>query len=191
MGNMLCPGCWGSRTTPSSPDPCATCTGTGVFADAQLSPHFLLSEMLRSQTAVRKHLSNAPTPGHLANLRRLCHELLEPIRTEWGPLRINSGLRLPAVNGSIAGAARRSAHEEGWAADFVPLKAGVTLKQIVDWIIASPLTYDQVIYEGTWVHIARFSPDGTREAKQKLMMFPDSRGRAVYSPYDSMDPRVM
>jgi zinc D-Ala-D-Ala carboxypeptidase len=194
MANMLCPACWGSKTVPgarSRRKKCITCSATGACADRQLSPHFALSEMVRSQTALRKHLSNAPSDEHVANLVRLCKEILEPMRAQFGPLRVTSGLRLPAVNGSIAGAARRSAHEEGWAADIVPIKAGVTLKQMVDWVIASSLSFDQVIYEGTWVHVARFSPNGKREARQALMMFPNAAGKPTYSAYKPNDPRVV
>lgn len=188
---MLCPGCWGSKTTPGSVAACGVCNATGSCADVRLSPHFLLSEMVHSDTAVRKHLPNVPSAAHIANLTRLCVEVLEPIREQFDALHVTSGLRVPALNGSIAGSAKRSAHEEGWAADLVPIRNGVTLKSIVDWVIASSLEYDQVIYEGTWVHVARFSPDGTRARKLALMMFKDANGDSYYSPYNPADPRVV
>lgn len=186
---MLCPGCWGTKKRDRGS--CTTCAGAGTVDDVQLSPHFTLSELVRSQTAVRKALSNAPTPAHVAALRRLCLQCLEPVRAQFGALRVNSGLRLPAVNGSLAGSARRSAHELGWAADFVPADQGVSLKRAVDWVVASPLAFDQVIYEGTWVHLARFAPDGKRERKQALMMFPDKAGKSKYAAYDASDARVL
>lgn len=187
---MLCPNCWGSMTVPGSQTPCGYCNAAGSCPDQVLSHHFRLSEMLASQTAMRRHLSNAPTLEHIANLTKLSVDLLEPIRSQFGPVQISSGLRLPAVNGSIPGSAKRSAHEEGWAADFVPMRDGVTLKTIVDWVIASLLEYDQVIYEGTWVHVARFTPDGSRARKMPLMMFKNAAGDSDYSRYDPNDPRV-
>jgi len=157
-----------------------------------LSPHFALSEILFSPTAVRDHIANDPDPAvndeqHLA---RLCNDLLEPVRNEFDALHVNSGLRRPLLNAHIAGSASVSAHMFGWAADVVPIRNGVTLKAIVDWVIASNLRYDQVIYEGTWVHLALFAPNGTAQRKQALMMFPDASGKPQYSPYLPNDPRV-
>ena len=186
---MLCPGCWGAKAKDGAT--CAACAGVGTIDEVQLSPSFTLSELVRSQRAVRKGLSNAPSAQHVAALRRLCVECLEPVRSQFGALRVSSGLRLPAVNRALTGSASGSAHIEGFAADFVPADTSVTLKRIVDRVLSSTLAFDQVIYEGTWVHLARFAPDGVRERRQALMMFPDANGKAKYSTYDPRDALVL
>jgi hypothetical protein len=179
MPNMLCPQCWGRKTS------CAYCGKSGVVPDVRLSPHFTLSELVASQTAARKKIANVPTDDHRAHLTRLALECLEPIRLQFGPLHVNSGLRVAKLNKAIGGSTT-SAHCAGWAADLVPIRAGITLKRIVDWVIGSSVPYDQIIYEGTWVHIARFNASGTKTRKQKLMMF-----GGKYAQYDATDPRVI
>lgn len=188
---MICPRCWGSRREPGGVAVCAYCGGQGTAKDVELSPHFSMSEMVVSQTAIRRGIPNAPSAEQTEHLQRLSNELLEPIRAEFGALRISSGVRLPALNEAIQGSSRTSAHQVGWAADFIPAAPAVKLKAIVDWVSASALPYDQIIYEGTWVHVARFHPDGRQVRKQSLMMFPSNSGSPAYSAYDPTDPRVL
>ena len=57
---MTCPRCWGSRADPVVRTGCQLCRGEGFVPDEQLSEHFRLSELLASETAARKRLSNAP-----------------------------------------------------------------------------------------------------------------------------------
>lgn len=121
--------------------------------DQQLSPHFALSELTASQTATRLGLRNEPSSLIIANLTRLAL-LLEQVRTLLGgkPIVVSSGYRSQAVNRAVGGAAS-SAHVDGLAADFICPGYG-TPQQICRAIVDSPLRFDQVIYEGTWVHLA-------------------------------------
>lgn len=192
--NMLCPNCWGLKTNGlppmSNPLPCVVCSGVGATADQQLSPHFRLSEMIRSATALRMGLPNNPTTQNIANLTQLCLGPLESLRTQFGALYIDSGLRVAAVNEAVKGSGT-SAHPAGWAADINVMDPDVTRKSIVDWIVASDMEYDQVIFEGTWVHIALFDSTGTHQRKQALSMFPDPHfAKLQYFPYDAADPRI-
>jgi len=177
--HFTCPNCHGVATG------CAFCGGLGVVADQPLSPHFMLSELLVSETAARKGLSNAPPDGYVERLQQVAQDLLEPVRQRFGPVHVTSGYRSPAVNAAIGGSAT-SAHCEGFAADFVPLTAGVTLKAIVEWCIANlDLPFDQVIYEtGAWVHLGRYGPGG-KVRREALSMF-----GGKYAPFDPKDPRV-
>jgi hypothetical protein len=190
MATMLCPRCWGATTDPTTHGPCPTCSARGAVPDQTLSAHFRLSELLASPTAVRNAIANEPDAAQLGHLQRLCTDLLELVRGQFGALHVNSGLRVPALNARIAGHASQSAHMYGWAADIVPSKATVKLKTIVDWVIASTAKYDQVIYEGTWVHLALFHPDGVTQRRQALMMFSGASGAPVYTAYDPADARV-
>ncbi|OEZ92209.1 peptidase M15 [Janthinobacterium sp. HH107] len=115
-----------------------------------LSPHFSLAELVASQVATRKGIDNSPAPAIVANLTRLA-ALLEQVRALVGaPIAISSGYRSPALNKAVGGAAS-SAHVLGLAADISTAK--LTPKALALLIRQSGLDFDQLIYEGTWVHI--------------------------------------
>ena len=116
-----------------------------------LSPHFSLAELVSSQVATGKGIDNAPAPAIVANLTRLA-ALLEQVRALVGaPIAISSGYRSPALNKAVGGAAN-SAHVLGLAADISTAK--LTPKALALLIRQSDIAFDQLIYEGTWVHIA-------------------------------------
>src|SRR3569833_46377 len=87
--------------------------------DHQLSPNFKLSEFLVSQTAARQGIQNVPSAAEVANLEKLCLNVLEPVRTVLGgkPIFISSGFRCPALNKAVGGAPN-SDHQLGQAADI-------------------------------------------------------------------------
>lgn len=119
-----------------------------------LSPHFTMEEFTRSQSATRAGLTNQPTsPIVIANLRRTAI-VLEQVRTLLGDraIFVDSGYRSPKVNGLVGGTGK-SAHCDGRAVDFICPEFG-TPKQICAAILQAGLVFDQLIYEGTWVHIA-------------------------------------
>ena len=45
-----------------------------------LSKHFSLSELTKSDTAIRKGIDNTPNDQEIENLILLCNEILEPVR---------------------------------------------------------------------------------------------------------------
>ena len=115
-----------------------------------LSPHFSLAELVASQVATRKGIDNAPAAAIVANLTRLA-ALLEQVRALVGaPIAISSGYRSPALNKAVGGAAN-SAHVLGQAADISMAK--LAPKAMALLIRQSDIAFDQLIYEGTWVHI--------------------------------------
>ena len=117
----------------------------------QLSKNFSLTELVASQVATRKGIDNTPTPAIVANLTRLA-ALLEQVRAlVGGPITISSGYRSPALNKAVGGAAN-SAHVLGLAADISTTK--LTSKALAMLIRQSDIAFDQLIYEGSWVHIA-------------------------------------
>ncbi|OBV39782.1 D-Ala-D-Ala carboxypeptidase family metallohydrolase [Janthinobacterium psychrotolerans] len=116
----------------------------------QLSKNFTLAELVESQTATRKNIDNTPAPAVIANLARIA-ALLEQVRALVGaPLTVSSGYRSPALNRAIGGAAS-SAHVLGLAADISTPK--LSPRALAMLIRQSGLVFDQLIYEGTWVHI--------------------------------------
>ena len=117
----------------------------------QLSKNFSLAELVASQVATRKGIDNTPAPAIVANLTRLA-TLLEQVRALVGaPIAISSGYRSPALNKAVSGATN-SAHVLGLAADISTAK--LAPKALALLIRQSGIIFDQLIYEGTWVHIA-------------------------------------
>lgn len=123
----------------------------------QLSAHFSLAELTKSQVALRRGLDNTPGEREIANLRRLTNGVLEPVRARFSvPFSPSSGYRSPALN-RLVGSHDGSQHLTGEAADFeLP---GVSNTEVARWIAAA-LEYDQLILEfyepddpsSGWVH---------------------------------------
>ena len=115
-----------------------------------LTEHFSLAELVASQVATRKGIDNKPGPAIVTNLTRLA-ALLEQVRVLVGvPITVSSGYRSPALNKAVGGAAS-SAHVLGLAADISTAK--LAPKALALLIRQSAIVFDQLIYEGTWVHI--------------------------------------
>jgi zinc D-Ala-D-Ala carboxypeptidase len=123
-----------------------------------LTPHFTLDEMLKSQTALRMGLDNTPNADQLENLLTLCESVLEPVRVHWDkPVVVNSGFRALRVNRAI-GSRDSSQHAKGEAADIeIP---GIDNLVLYYWI-AEELDFDQLILEyysgepsSGWVHVS-------------------------------------
>src|SRR5690606_5487608 len=146
---------------------CDYCEGRGAVEDVQLSPHFRLSEMIRSDAARAHGLYQVPTPIVVERLRELCVELLEPVRAEVGPLRVTSGYRRPRVNAAVGGSST-SAHMHGWAADVVPVRG--TPEQIMALLhdAGDLLPWDQAILYPGHVHLGLRRP-ATDEQRRQLL----------------------
>lgn len=122
----------------------------------KLSDNFTLEEMLASAEGARKGIKNVPTQDIIDHLR-ITSAGLEEVRSLLGsaPIHILSGYRCPELNRAVGGASG-SAHMFGWAADFLCPSFGTPL-EICKAIVASNIKFDQIIYEGTWVHLS-FDP---------------------------------
>lgn len=119
------------------------------------SKFFTYQELISSQEATRKRLNNTPTGTALTNLAATSFKM-EAIRKLLGkPIIVSSGYRSPAVNRAVGGSPT-SAHSLGYAVDFFCPQYGSPLK-ICKAIVASGTKFDQLIEEGTWVHIS-FDP---------------------------------
>lgn len=122
-----------------------------------LSPHFTLSEATKSQTASRLGIDNTPSPDEIEQMKKLCENVLEPIRAHFGPVRVNSFYRSPRLNAEV-GSKSSSQHTKGQAADIEV--SGVPTRELAEWIKANVLT-DQIILEHVtsdpfsgWVHVS-------------------------------------
>ena len=126
-----------------------------------LSEHFNLNEFTASETATRKGIDNTP-PAVVTERLRMLAATLEQVRSLLGnnSIRISSGYRCLALNRAI-GSGDLSAHVLGYAVDFTCPKFG-TPKEVANKIAESAIKFDQLIYEGTWVHLS-IDPRNRRE----------------------------
>jgi putative chitinase len=157
-----------------------------------LTEHFTLEELTVSPTAKRLKLPNTPTAEHIANMKYVCQQILEPVRVHFGkPVQINSSYRSPAVNKAVGGSPT-SQHSNGEAVDFeIP---GISNKVVADWV-ADNLIFDQVILEfynakdganSGWVH-ASIKRNGKNRG-QRLVAAKSKAGGTVYTPVADFDP---
>jgi zinc D-Ala-D-Ala carboxypeptidase len=148
--------------------------------EIQLSPHFSLREMIRSDYAIRHKIENTPDAEIVLQLKLLCRDVLENLRLFLGglPVIVTSGYRSPMVNLAIGGALT-SQHMRGQAADFSVL--GMENAEVVRRLTDSPVIYDQLILEfppDGWVHISR----ADRPRRQVLIAM-HGAGGTVYEPW--------
>lgn len=125
----------------------------------RLSPHFTLTELTKSQTAIRRGIRNVPNVGQINNLKRLAKGILEPVRGHFGrPFSPSSGFRCQALNVAI-GSKSTSQHTYGEAVDFeLP---GIPNRVVAEWV-RDHLDFDQLILEfhypedpmSGWVHVS-------------------------------------
>ena len=127
---------------------------------SKLSPHFTRNEFLRSQTAERKGIKNIPDRDQVYNMRALCSNLLEEIRSgirkeikSDALVIITSGFRCKKLNKAIGGS-KTSQHMKGQAADLHI--SGVSLFDAFKYIVSeSGLQFDKCVWEfGSWIHIS-------------------------------------
>ena len=137
-----------------------------------LSEHFTLEEATYSETAIRNGIDNQPSTLQLENMKTAAQKL-EQLRAVTGPLRINSWLRLPAVNVAVGGS-KVSSHMDGWAIDVSSSK--LTPYQLCQEVKKAGIKFDQMIHEfERWMHIS-FDP---AMRQQELTIFkPDNKYKA-------------
>lgn len=121
----------------------------------QLSEHFTLEELIRSDTASRLGIDNSPTKQQLQHAKTYLIPGLEQVRELLGkPILISSGFRSVVVNISVPGSSKTSQHCKFEAADFTSPGFGTVL-DVAKKIMYSDIKFDQLIYEyGSWVHLS-------------------------------------
>jgi len=149
----------------------------------RLSPNFTLSEMTKSETALRHGLDNTPGPTEIANLKTLAEKVLQPVREHYGKgVKVNSGFRHPDVNAAVGGS-KTSDHCRGQAADIeIP---GVPNAELAEYI-KNNLNFTQLILEfytpgipdSGWVHVS-YNP---ADLKKQVMTAMKENGKTVYKP---------
>ena len=121
-----------------------------------LTRNFTLSELIKSDTAIRKGINNNPNAEQIEKLKALCENILQPVRDHFGRVKITSGFRSVELCEAI-GSSARSQHARAEAADFEVV--GVDNCDLADWIHRE-LDWDQLIVEyytpgepnSGWIH---------------------------------------
>ena len=151
----------------------------------QLSENLSLAEVMRSETAKRKGVSNMPTTEHIENFKKLAENIFQPIRKHFGkPIHISSGYRSAALNKAIGGAIS-SQHCTGEAIDIDMDGTAITNAEIFNYI-KNNLSFDQLIWEfGTdknpdWVHV---SYESTGKQRKQILKAVKQGGKTSYVPY--------
>ena len=129
-----------------------------------LSRNFSLQELIKSDTAIRKGIDNNPNADQIEKLKRLCENVLQPVRDQFGRVKVTSGFRTPELCLAI-GSSVNSQHAKAEAADFEVL--GVDNAEVADWVYKN-LQTDQLILEyytpgepnSGWIHASwvEFNP---------------------------------
>ena len=124
-----------------------------------LTEHFTLEELTKSSIADKYKINNMPNATMIKEGRRLCNDILEPIRQRYGkPIIVTSGYRCPLLNKRVGGA-KNSDHRYASAADL-KAKDGNN-KELWDIIIQmikeEKLSCRQLIneYNLSWIHISQ------------------------------------
>lgn len=117
--------------------------------------YFTIKELCKSTTATAKKIDNSPNSEIVNNLKQLVHNILDPLREEYGkPINVNSGYRCDALNKAIGGS-KTSYHRYGLAADITAGSKSEN-KKLFDLAQKLNLPFDQLIDESdfSWVHIS-------------------------------------
>ena len=96
-----------------------------------LSRNFTLSELIKSDTAIRKGINNNPNAEQIEKLKDLCENVLQPVRDHYGRVKVTSGFRSSELCVAI-GSSVNSQHARAEAADFECL--GVDNAEVADWV---------------------------------------------------------
>lgn len=152
----------------------------------QITEHFSLKELTRSETARRLGLQNVPSAAEMANIQYTA-EKLEEIRAYVGRgIVVTSCFRSERVNKAVGGSPT-SAHRFGLAADCdaIGLTSLAFAKEIIKMRDEGKIKFDQLILEfpergdGAWVHVGfrRNSP-----MRNQIMTATKKGGKTVYLP---------
>jgi len=153
----------------------------------KLSEHLDLSEVIRSESAKRKCISNMPTPEHIENFKLLAEKVFQPIREHFRcPIHISSGYRSKELNQAVGGSLT-SQHCQGEAIDIDMdgTPNGVTNRMVFDFI-KDNLDFDQLIYEfgdsnnPDWVHV---SYETTGKQRKQILKAIRVNGKTSYTNY--------
>ena len=120
--------------------------------------YFTISDMLRSDTAIKQKIWNGANLEVEENLRFLIEQVLDPLQEKYKkPIHVTSGYRCPYLN-RILGGSINSQHMSGEAADITTGNPDENFK--LGQMIEALGKFDQLIYEDCdkgkpkWIHVS-------------------------------------
>lgn len=146
----------------------------------KISTNITFKEATRSSTAIRKGINNEPNGDELEAMKLVAEKIFQPLREEFGAIRVNSFFRCSALNVAVGGS-KSSQHCKGEAIDVDALN-GVTNKELF-YYIKNNLEFDQLIWEyGTdeepdWIH---FSFTNKRENRRQVLKAVKGKGYLIF-----------
>lgn len=133
------------------------------------APNFRYYEFIKSYEANRLEIENIPNEEQWQNLEKLAINILQPVREQFGPIRISSGFRSAKLNKAVKGSLR-SAHMYGIASDIEPVRNSVSLLDVGGYI-AEYLEFRELIFEyldtNGWVHVSYYEGSNDKIIKIK------------------------
>ena len=148
----------------------------------QLSRNFSLQELTKSDTAIRKGIDNEPNADQIDKLKALCENILQPVRDQFGRVKVTSGFRSSELCVAI-GSSLNSQHSKAEAVDFECM--GIDNAEVADWVKMN-CEVDQLILEyytpgepnSGWIHCS-WIPDQPRASFLHAFK---SEGKTKYKP---------
>lgn len=130
--------------------------------------NFLISELIRSDTAIKYNINNMPDINSLDNMLQLIIFCLQPLRDKLKkPIIITNGFRSAALWTKLKelglNPSKTSQHLKGQAVDLKV--AGMTQQQLFNFIKASGIEFDQLIWEqdSNCVHLSYIKGHNRKE----------------------------
>ena len=154
----------------------------------KLSKNLSLSEVTKSNTALRRGIDNSPTNEHIENLKYLAENIFQPIREHFNrPIFVSSGYRSKALNEAIGGS-QRSFHSHGCALDLdMDGKASSVSNTDIFYFIKENLGFTELIWvfvdndKPDWVHVAIAKG---REQEKNAKIAYRIEGKTKYKKWD-------
>lgn len=141
----------------------------------KITDHFKWSEFSNSSTATKHKIDNSIPEYYRGNIKALCLNVLEPLRKQFGVVRVTSGFRCEKLN-TLVGGALNSAHLRGEAADIMPPAGAaqggrIALMRWFIWMMDN-LRFNELIWErknGTyWIHVS-YLADPTKNRQRVVV----------------------
>lgn len=120
----------------------------------KIGKYFTLNEFVRSAIAEKLSIDNTPDEISVANLKRLCSEVLDPIRKYFClPVIVNSGYRSVELNAHVNGSPT-SYHLCGRAADITASDFALLRFAVENLVSHGRIKPVELIYHDSYIHIA-------------------------------------
>lgn len=165
---------------------------------SRLSKHFFLRDFLHSEIAQIFGILNVPADPELAIAAgsKLCEELLEPLKSTFGDVRIRSGYRSPELNalghrlrlGCASNTRNRAAHI--WDQRDAAGRMGATATVVIPWFADQLGQGADWRSMGWWIHdhlpysymcfypkLGAFNIQWREEPERKILSWAHPRGK--------------